>query len=251
MHSSKIETESLRNARDLGGIVNKYGRKIKPVKLIRSDQLFEGSNSDLNLLYDKYNVRTIVDFREEREKVEKPDPILKNQKYVFNPIFPDLHAGLTHDEESEKRKKMWEMSKTDPKVAKDGMVYCYLKMAEDYSTAMYKKFLKEVIDNENGILWHCAFGKDRCGVGAYLVLKALDVDDNTLMEDYLYSNDCLHPGKIWTESIEGYAHYALDFYLLAYLNRVNELYGSFENYFENYLGITKEVKEILADKYLD
>ena len=80
MHSSKIETESLRNARDLGGIVNKYGRKIKPGKLIRSDQLFEGSNSDLNLLYDNYNVRTIVDFREEREKVEKPDPILKNQK---------------------------------------------------------------------------------------------------------------------------------------------------------------------------
>ena len=48
MHSSKIETESLRNARDLGGIVNKYGRKIKPGKLIRSDQLFEGSNNDLN-----------------------------------------------------------------------------------------------------------------------------------------------------------------------------------------------------------
>ena len=56
------------------------------------------------------------------------------------------------ENEVEFQKKMWEMSKTDPKVAKDGMVYCYLKMAEDYSTAMYKKFLKEVINNENGIL---------------------------------------------------------------------------------------------------
>ncbi|MGN1399358.1 MAG: tyrosine-protein phosphatase [Erysipelotrichaceae bacterium] len=251
MHSTRIETETLRNARDLGGIINKNGKRIKEGKLIRSAQLFDASASDLELLYDKYNVRTIVDFRESREMTEKADPIIRDQRFVDNAIFPDLIVGLTHDEESEKLQKFWELSKVDPQVAKQGMIHCYLKMAEEHSTLMYKKFLNEVINNQQGILWHCAFGKDRCGVGSYLVLKALDVDDDTLLEDYLYSNQCLHPNKEWTESIEGYAHYALQPYLQAYIDHVNQLYGNFDNYLENYLGITKEVKELLAEKYLD
>lgn len=40
---------------------------------------------------------------------------------------------------------------------------------------------------------HCAVGKDRTGVGSALVLFALGADVNTVMEDYLLTNETLAP----------------------------------------------------------
>jgi protein-tyrosine phosphatase len=47
--------------------------------------------------------------------------------------------------------------------------------------------------NHRPVLFHCAAGKDRTGVAAALVLTALDVPPQTIMEDYLLSNRFYRP----------------------------------------------------------
>jgi protein-tyrosine phosphatase len=42
--------------------------------------------------------------------------------------------------------------------------------------------------SEGAILWHCTEGKDRCGITTAMILELLDVDRDTIMEDYLKTN---------------------------------------------------------------
>ena len=46
MHSKKIDLKTMRNTRDLGGIVNKNGLKIKKNRLYRSGELSRISAED-------------------------------------------------------------------------------------------------------------------------------------------------------------------------------------------------------------
>ena len=43
------------------------------------------------------------------------------------------------------------------------------------------------------VLWHCSAGKDRCGLVSALVLEALNVDRDTIMADYMKTNDLYLP----------------------------------------------------------
>ncbi|MFW2168142.1 tyrosine-protein phosphatase, partial [Enterobacter cloacae complex sp.6722794] len=44
-----------------------------------------------------------------------------------------------------------------------------------------------------GLVQHCAVGKDRTGIGSALVLFALGADVNTVIDDYLLTNETLAP----------------------------------------------------------
>ena len=62
----------------------------------------------------------------------------------------------------------------------------------DDSVEGFKQFFKTLLNNDNCILWHCSLGRDRCGMATALLLKLLDVDEESIIEDYLYTNQCLH-----------------------------------------------------------
>ncbi len=250
MHSQKIELENLENTRDLAGIINKDGYKIKKGKLIRSSSLKRASDADLRKLHDEYGVKTIVDFRSKQEIMESPDKLIGKQKLFINTILKERAAGITHDKQSEKEVEIWEHQNPSPELAKRGMIRFYRQMAQDYSTAAYKNFLQHVLTNDQTILWHCAVGKDRCGIGTVLVLSALDVDRESIVEDYLYSNYCLHFNESKQQDAKYYTDWVHFDYIDEYFKKVNELYGTMDNYLQNYLGIGKEEKQILKDKYL-
>ena len=55
----------------------------------------------------------------------------------------------------------------------------------------FQILLQEMCRLSAPILFHCASGKDRTGVAAMLVLYLLGVDPETIMEDYMLSNDFL------------------------------------------------------------
>lgn len=51
------------------------------------------------------------------------------------------------------------------------------------------KIFDILLANQDGsVLWHCTAGKDRAGFGTALVLSALGVDKNTVIDDYMLSN---------------------------------------------------------------
>lgn len=248
MHSRNIGLNSLKNARTLAGIKNKNGLTIKENKLIRSNALNRIDDDDLKILYEQYEVRTIVDLRGDRERRELPDKLYNDQKLVENGIMPDLAAGITRDKKSQEELRLnWDIPAQEGKQRMKGF---YQVMAQEYATNMYKNFLREVLNNDDAILWHCAMGKDRCGIATVIVLSALEVDKDSIIEDYLYTNQCIHKGEQFEKTARNYANWVKEEYITTYFDTINHLYGSMNSYLENKLFIGDKEKKILAEKYL-
>ena len=55
----------------------------------------------------------------------------------------------------------------------------------------YEDFFRILLstDSERAVLWHCTAGKDRTGLAAMLVLSLLGVDEETVVSDYLLTNE--------------------------------------------------------------
>ncbi len=252
MLSKKIDLKTLRNTRDLGGIVNKDGLKIKMNRLYRSGELSRLTAEDANALYEDYNLRTIIDLRNEHEMQERPDVIIKDQRYVRNTIIPVSAAGGTHDEEATRRKEeMARKADTIAHFAKQGMEMFYMEMFEDYGSKKFGNFLREVLNTDEGILWHCAIGKDRVGVATAILLRVLNVDDEIIMNDYLYTNHCFNPGYVPQDTVRDWCDYAHSDYLKTAFREIDAKYGSFENFLIKGCSFSVEDQKKLREKYLE
>jgi protein-tyrosine phosphatase len=54
----------------------------------------------------------------------------------------------------------------------------------------YRQLMELVLDESNWpVLIHCNAGKDRAGVAVTLILEALGVDRDTIMEEYMLTNE--------------------------------------------------------------
>ena len=242
MHSKLIEFERLENVRDLCTIKNKDGFNIKEKKLIRGIRLGQASQKDLKKLYDEYNIRMIFDFRSSIEKYELQDKIIEDQRYFDIIVQKESYVGVSMDKESKRMKEYFD--KLDKQMKnKDFMIkhMCkfYYSMADDYTCRQYAKFLNLLLENNDGAYWHCSLGRDRCGIGTALLLECLDVDRETIIEDYLYTNECCDDIDLaYREFIE------------AYYKGIIDGYGSVEEMLK-YVGIDENKQKLLKDKYLE
>ena len=88
------------NARDLGGLPTMDGRTIRPGLLLRSGELAGITEPDAQTLTE-YPLRTVVDFRTDLEREQKPDRVLPGVQYVHCPIVQQAAAGLTREEHAD------------------------------------------------------------------------------------------------------------------------------------------------------
>ena len=93
----RIKLEGKRNIRDLGGYRTADGRRIRPNRLIRSENLSGLTENDIRILTREYELRTIVDFRTLAEAMEKPDPVMEGVNYIHNPVLSEAQMGMTHE----------------------------------------------------------------------------------------------------------------------------------------------------------
>ena len=198
MARERIELENLINTRDLGGYSNVEGKRIKPKKLIRSAALCKGSENDLKVLCDEYNLEAIVDFRNSDELLREPDPVMKGVTHIWCPIFEEKVEAIT-------REAQWDTSDPLAMYVYFGNTFAEFQKKDDgnetpsfyaqfvlneHSIEYYKKFFDVLLEERNGsVLWHCSAGKDRCGMGTVYLLKALGMSDELIYDDYLATND--------------------------------------------------------------
>lgn len=173
-----IELSLKKNIRDLGGIVNKDGMRVKNNLFIRSSHLGDISDDDLVILKNEYNLKTVIDLRNQGEVDECSDKLTSDIKYYHIPILSGRKAGLSHE------KKGVNMDKVP------NMCELYRGMAlSETSKKQMKKVLKLIMNSKNHCtLFHCTVGKDRTGVIALLVLSMLDVSQDEIYKDYMYTN---------------------------------------------------------------
>ena len=169
------ENPMVRNKRDLGGIRTSTGMSIRPGCLYRSANLHEAVPGDL------VGVSEVIDFRTNLEEKKMPDTIPEGITYHRVPIFTESAAGITREGNVSEVPDMFKLYRT--MLTDEG---CRTQLREILSIIFQHDFGK------GAILWHCTAGKDRCGIVTALVLTALGVNRESIMRDYLLSNeDCL------------------------------------------------------------
>ena len=163
------------NLRDLGGIKTTDGKTIKKGCFIRSAKLSEAAEEDLK------GISTVIDLRTKGERVEMPD-MAWGREYLSLPVFEEITAGVSHEEEADEEAKEGKFP---------GMAFIYERMIIDHGMS-FNKILNAIMDHDfdgGAILWHCSEGKDRCGLTSAMTLELLGVDRETIMKDYLKTNE--------------------------------------------------------------
>ena len=173
------------NARDLGGYQTRDGRRVRWGVLYRSDALGELSDDDLVYL-ERLDLRRVVDFRSELERDREPDRLPSSVESTWQPIAGEgldpreLQDQLMSGDVSEDQAADWLIQGNRAFVTEFAPVYA--------------RFLRELAEPEaTPTLFHCTAGKDRAGFAAALVLLSLDVPRETVMRDYLLTNQYLEP----------------------------------------------------------
>lgn len=252
-----LSFEGAVNFRDLGGYRSFDGRRVKRNLFFRSDKLTNLTEKDLAYMQ-ALNIKYILDYRDEQEAFIMPDPILDS---VINERIPIEASGAFKQYDS-----LEDLFKSgffkEPKTIDE--LYGHFYATLPINNPAYKR-LMQVIQafNNQGILQHCAAGKDRTGFGSALILLALGVSKEVVMEDYLISNEAF---KGVRQNIVAKASSQLDEnairaleayigvkeeYLESAFKTIRDHYGTFDNYFKSEFGLTKEKQKVLQDFYLE
>ena len=206
----KITLQGVKNARDLGGILTADGREIRKKRLLKCGQLSEATQKDIEILREEYGVKLIVDLRTEGERKAYPDPEIRGVSNIWNPIFKEDIQGagvltpgekeilekhlkslfiLSHrfdsmEEEAVKDvREMIQEKEFDPEVYMARMYHKFVN--NQVVQKQIKQFFAMLVNRRGGaVLWHCGAGKDRSGICAALLLYALGVPKETIIENY-------------------------------------------------------------------
>lgn len=253
----RLPFSGARNFRDLGGYGTTDGRTVRWGMMYRSDGLNELTDKDMELL-SELSLDRIIDFRTEFESQHRPDrlPAEKSPRLVNIPI-EDSSTKVWHESQNDMIKKLRSID------TGESMIKTYQELVTQFTPEM-KIFVQEVISAQgHPVLFHCMAGKDRTGFAAAILLRMLGVPQETIMEDYLLTNEYLlfHfkwrlflvqllRGKHFVEKVKGFMA-ADPFYLSAAFDSIDREYGSFENYVQNGLGLTENDVGRMKGLYLE
>ena len=188
MEIKRLEIKGLKNTRDLGGMPTKDGKTIVYGKLIRSGRLDSLPPKSVSKLK-KIPFSTIVDLRIEPERLDHPNTIIPNKKYVKLPLLCTATPAITTE------RSMYKVYRDESKRIKNEFgnsdnymieTYKHIILNDESKTAL-KEFLRLLLE-EDGILWHCSGGKDRSGIVSMIVEGLLGVERENIIKDYVASH---------------------------------------------------------------
>lgn len=255
-----IETPSIYNARELGGYVNKEGKRIKSGLLIRTGKLTKMSDEDCERLANVYHVKKVFDFRASDERKREADREIPGAKNYWISILDEGKLNAS--------KQLEEMDRFETFLffIRSGFLKnMYVDIVlSPHSQKGYHEFLKEVISCEEGaVIWHCSAGKDRTGLAALFLLTILDFDWDVIYEDYLLTNEYTKDlievrtkefldygvSEEYIKEIRCIEGVDLEFFQMG-IDAIEQHYGSFREYIVNQLGISEEEIQLLKSRYL-
>jgi protein-tyrosine phosphatase len=252
---------SVPNLRDLGDYQTADGHTIASGLVYRSNQLSKISAEDMDKLAD-LKLKNAYDLRTAAEREARPEELPPGVNYVVLDVLADSpQAGPA----------MLEKLMQDPRGANEalgggkveaGFQQSYREFVSLPSAQReFRKLFLALGDQEQlPALFHCTTGKDRTGWAAAAFLTLLGVPHETVMEDYLRSNDYILPA--YQKAIDAFVAGGGDpeiprailgvkkEYLDAAFDEKQKKYGSIENYFSEGLGIDAAQQKALRDLYL-
>ena len=165
------------NFRDLGGYAGHDGRTVRWRRLFRSDHLGALTPADHAAVH-ALGIRRAFDFRGAHESAAQPyavpgvvrhalaiEPTVAQHMLALAdarlPLTPERMAGLMED--------------------------LYLRLV-DHESARFGEWFVHLLEDDTPQVIHCTAGKDRTGLAAALLLRALGVPQADVEADYLLTN---------------------------------------------------------------
>ncbi|MDD6864882.1 MAG: tyrosine-protein phosphatase [Lactobacillus sp.] len=249
------------NYRDLGGYQTIDGHTVKWRRLLRSGSLHHLTSQDLQYLSD-LKVAKDIDLRSPHETQKEPDQVPASAEYIANPIFP-----TDETQSSRPIPSFSDELAVDPTRGRQHMRTVYHEMiTEPGPQQAYRDFFQQLLSapDDRPILFHCTAGKDRTGIGAYLLLNALKVHPDVIIKDYLLTNELVKDVQQDIKQKLTAGHFSSNYiqnsldmasvkqeYLQTAQDAIQKISGSVERYLKEVMQLSDSDLQVLRHKYRD
>jgi len=230
------------NFRDIGGHETSDNRTVKRGLVYRSDHLSRLSEKDQQLLQ-RLRFKIVIDLRTVREQQNFPDLLppdgsirlhsMPVQANDFDPatVMDRLKAG------------------DDAWLSMDFFIKLYQSYLDDFGPVWGSVLNFAATSHNLPLVFHCTGGKDRTGICAALLLKALGVPEASIIAEHdlsnVYNAERLKPLYaqfaaigIGSEKVSPYLQAPIE-PLIAMLEHLKKNYGTIEDYLLTKAGLNK------------
>lgn len=180
-----VEIQAVENFRDQGGYLTESGATVKWGRFFRCGAVRDMEGSE-RALYDAMGIASIFDYRATDEAAHRPDEPGPGTIHHSVPAIDPAGSGSKFTDMDMARQLQNIHSEEDAEEMYRIFLSLYhvLPFGNSAYAAMFSAL--DSLDTVP-LIQHCSAGKDRTGVGCALLLIALGVDKETVMEDYLLS----------------------------------------------------------------
>jgi protein-tyrosine phosphatase len=246
--------EGCPNLRDLGGYAATDGRRVRWGRIFRSSNLGRLSDKGLSQIR-RLGVRLVCDFRTEAEVHKLPNRFPDSEAIgcVRLPVQHGDFEPTSVFDRIQKGDYDW--------ISEHFMLQGYIDSVERHPE-VWARLFKLLADPRNRpLLFHCTGGKDRTGVAAALILLALGVPEQTVVEDYGLSdefnapvrqkiNAALQPLGVDISKVEPYFT-APKGRIREFLKYLDDRYGSAVDYLVKKAKVDEKTIALLKDHLLE
>ena len=243
-YTRSLNLRGATNFRDLGGYLGEAGRPVRWRRLFRSDHLAALTPEDAQALA-ALGLARAVDFRGEHERA------------TLAYVLPDVaYHPLSIEPTVVQRAKEMAVSGhvLTPEIAMELMRDTYRAFVA-HNTREFATLFEYLLDNDTPLVFHCTAGKDRTGFAAALILMALGVPREVVMQDYLLTNGLYRrPAQLTggaPEAVLNVLWRVQEDFLEAALQAVDTDHGGVQRYLEHRLGVGPSERKRLAQWYLE
>jgi protein-tyrosine phosphatase len=250
-HNARMQTPSrllplqgASNFRDLGGYAGHGGRTVRWRRLFRSDHLGGLTPTDHDAVQ-SLGIRRAFDFRGAQESQSQPyrvpglvqhplpiEPTVAQQMHALAqaglPLTPQRMEGLMED--------------------------LYLRLV-DHESARFAQWFGHLLADDSPQVFHCTAGKDRTGLAAALLLRALGVPQAVVEADYLLTNVHYRRPPSRDPRVPDDALAVLwsvrPAFLHAAFDRIDRQHGGLQRFLQQRLQLTPADRDRLAALYLE
>jgi protein-tyrosine phosphatase len=237
-----ISLEGGRNFRDLGGYPTLDGRRVKWGRLYRSGSLAWLTPADYERL-SALAIRSVCDLRSVQECTAEPNQWCRAANIAY--------WAREHSDTFGELRQVMRAGLPTPERARAAMLAGYRRLPFEQAPA-HQALFSRLAAGEVPLVFNCAAGKDRAGTAAALVLGALGVPRDSVIEDYVLTErvidlQSIFMGRRRDRELNGLADEVARVilradadYVQAALDAVTESHGSVATYVSEVLGIDAE-----------